>query len=144
MFMAAPVGMEVPRLGVELEMQLRSTPQPWQHQIWAVPANYAAACSNTGSLTHWVRPGIEPTSSQRLPSLTCWTTKILPWPLRESNPKVKIRSKVSQPLLYLFHKFSTLTLSLLESPGSTFVYFRCQARLIDWTDLGGAKAFTQS
>ena len=33
MFMAAPVGMEVPRLGVELEMQLRSTPQPWQHQI---------------------------------------------------------------------------------------------------------------
>ena len=27
----------------------------------------AAACGNAGSLTHWVRPGIEPTSSQRQP-----------------------------------------------------------------------------
>ena len=27
--------------------------------------NYTAACGNTGSLTHWGRLGIEPTSSQR-------------------------------------------------------------------------------
>ena len=57
---------EFPRLGVELELQLRPTPQPQQCWIWAASATYAAACSNTGSLTHWVRPGIKPTSSWRL------------------------------------------------------------------------------
>ena len=41
------------------------TPQPEQHQIWATSVTYAAIWSNTGSLTHWARPGIEPTSSQR-------------------------------------------------------------------------------
>ena len=39
--------MEVPRLGVKLELQL--------------PA-YATAHSNAGSLTHWARPGIKPVS----------------------------------------------------------------------------------
>ena len=38
--------MEVPRLGVKLELQ-----QP----------TYTTAHSNTGSLTHWARPGIKPT-----------------------------------------------------------------------------------
>ena len=40
--------MEVPRLGVQLELQL--------------PA-YTAAHGNAKSLTHWARPGIEPTTS---------------------------------------------------------------------------------
>ena len=44
------------------------TPQPWQHQIWATCATYTVACSNTGSLTHQARPGMEPASSQTL----CW------------------------------------------------------------------------
>ena len=39
--------------------------QPWKHQIQAAPETYATAYSNSGSLTHWARPGIEPTSSQR-------------------------------------------------------------------------------
>ena len=39
----------------------RPTPQPPQCQIRATSANYAAR-----SLTHWARPGIEPTSSQTL------------------------------------------------------------------------------
>ena len=34
--------------------------------IWAASVTYAAACSNTGSLTHWVKPEIEPTSSGTL------------------------------------------------------------------------------
>ena len=34
-------------------------PQPQQHQIRAVSATYITAHSNTGSLTHWARPGIE-------------------------------------------------------------------------------------
>ena len=45
-----PWHMEVPRLGVELELQLRL-----HHSH-----------SNTGSLTHWARPGIKPASSRIL------------------------------------------------------------------------------
>ena len=41
------------------------TPQPQQLWIQATYVTYVAACSNTRSLTHWARPGIEPTSSQR-------------------------------------------------------------------------------
>ena len=41
-------------------------PQPWQHQTWAASMTLASARGNAGSLTHWVKPGIEPASSQRL------------------------------------------------------------------------------
>ena len=56
--------MDVPRLGVELELQLQPVPQSQQCWIWAPSVNYAAACSHAGSLTHWMRPGIEPASLQ--------------------------------------------------------------------------------
>ena len=49
---------EVPKLRVESELQLRPTPQPWQHQIWATKAS----CSNA----HGARTGIEPASSLTL------------------------------------------------------------------------------
>ena len=39
------------------------TPQPQQCQIWAASLTYTTAHSNVGSLSHWVRPGIEPASS---------------------------------------------------------------------------------
>ena len=51
---------EVPRLWVELQLPI---PQPQQHQIPATSEAYTAACGSTGYLTHWSRPGIEPTSS---------------------------------------------------------------------------------
>ena len=38
-------------------------PQPQQCGIWAASATYTTAHSNTRSLTHWARPGMEPTSS---------------------------------------------------------------------------------
>ena len=41
-------------------------PQPQQHQTQAVSVIYAIACSNAGSLTNWMRPGIKLASSQRL------------------------------------------------------------------------------
>ena len=53
--------MEIPRLGVESELQLPAytiapaTPDP------ATSVTCTAACSNTGSLTHSARPGIEST-----------------------------------------------------------------------------------
>ena len=35
-------------------------PQPQQRGIWASSVNYTTAHGNTGSLTHWLRPGIKP------------------------------------------------------------------------------------
>ena len=40
--------MEIPRVGVKSELQLRLTPQPQQHQIQATSVTYIAACGNTG------------------------------------------------------------------------------------------------
>ena len=46
----------------------RATPAAYgssQARVWigATTTTCTTACSNTGSLTHWARPGIEPTSS---------------------------------------------------------------------------------
>ena len=51
--------------GVKLEPQLGPTPQPRQHWIGATSVTHPTVCGNTRSLTHWARPGIKPTSSQR-------------------------------------------------------------------------------
>ena len=56
--------MEVPRLGVELELNLRSIPQPWQRGIRATSSTYAVAYRITRSLAHWARSGIEPESTR--------------------------------------------------------------------------------
>ena len=58
--------MDVCKLGLELELHLRPTPQPQQRQIWATPATFTAAYRNARSLTHWARPGIQPSSSWTL------------------------------------------------------------------------------
>ena len=44
--------MEVLRLGVEVELQLRATPQPQQCWIQAKSSTYTAAWGEAGSLTH--------------------------------------------------------------------------------------------
>ena len=63
--------MEIPRLGVESELQ--------QHQIRAESATYTTAHGNAGSLTHWLRPRIKPASSQILVGfINCWTTQGIP------------------------------------------------------------------
>ena len=60
--------MEVPGLGVELETQLLA-------YTTATSPAYTAACSNAESLTQWMRPGMEPTSSWILVRfLTHWAT----------------------------------------------------------------------
>ena len=66
--------MEVPGLVVKSELQ----PQPQQHWIQAPSVTYAAACGNTGSFTHWARPGIKPTSS--------WTLCLVLNPLNYNSP----------------------------------------------------------
>ena len=44
----------------------KPTPQPQQHQIRATSMTYSTAHGNTGSLTHWCRPGIKPVTSRTL------------------------------------------------------------------------------
>ena len=56
--------MEVPRLGTESQLQLLTYATAIASRIQATSATYAVACGNTGSLNHWLRPGIEPTSSR--------------------------------------------------------------------------------
>ena len=54
---------EVSRLEVKQSCSCQPQPQPQQHGIQAVSATYTTVHGNTGSLTHWVRPGLEPASS---------------------------------------------------------------------------------
>jgi len=51
--------MEVPRLGVEWEIQLPAYTIATACQIQATSASYTTAYGNARSLTHGVRPGIE-------------------------------------------------------------------------------------
>ena len=70
-----PWHVAAPRLRVELELQLRPMPQPRQHRTQATSVTYATAFRNTGFLTHWARPGIEPASSWILVGfITHWAT----------------------------------------------------------------------
>ena len=55
--------MKIPRLGVELELQLLACLTATAMPDPAASATYITAHSNTGYLTHWARPGIEPASS---------------------------------------------------------------------------------
>ena len=58
--------MEAPGLGWNQSCSCQPTLQPQQRRIQAASATYATAYGNAGSLTHWVRPGIEAASSQTL------------------------------------------------------------------------------
>ena len=55
--------MEVPRLGVDWRYSCWPTPQPQQCMIQTEFKTHTTAHSNARSLTHWVRPGIEPSTS---------------------------------------------------------------------------------
>ena len=50
-------------------------PIPQQCRIQAVSATYTTARGNAGSLTHWVRPGMEPPTSWFL----VWFVSAAPW-----------------------------------------------------------------
>ena len=52
-----------PGLGSNQSCSCQPTPEPQQLGIRAMSATYTTAHSNVGSLTHWARPGIEPTTS---------------------------------------------------------------------------------
>ena len=57
--------MEIPGLGVRSELQLQTYATATAIPIQAMSATFAAAQGNARSLTHWVKPGIEPASLWR-------------------------------------------------------------------------------
>ena len=64
LFMATPLAYG----GSQAPDQIRATaagltPPTQQRQIRAASGTHTTACSNAGSLTHWTRPGIGPTTS---------------------------------------------------------------------------------
>ena len=72
---------EVPRLGVELELQLLVYVTATAQKIPAASSTYTTVHDNDGSLTHRARPGIEPTSSWMLVGLLPAEPQqeLLPW-----------------------------------------------------------------
>ena len=58
-----PHPQQFPQLGVKWKPQHQPMPQPEQHRIRTTSATYSIAHSNTGSFTHWARPGMELMSS---------------------------------------------------------------------------------
>ena len=75
LFMTALVayGSKFSGLGLNRSYSCRPPPQPQQDWIWEESVTYTVAYGNVGSLTHWVGPGIEPTSLWRL----CWALNLL-------------------------------------------------------------------
>ena len=70
---------EVPRLGVELELQLPSyTTGTATWDPGCICDLYTTAHINTRSLAHWGRPGMEPTCSWMVVFVHCWATKGTP------------------------------------------------------------------
>ena len=58
-----------PGYGSNQSYSCQTTPEPQQLGIWAMSSTYTIAHGNTRSLTHCVRPGVEPASSRILVSL---------------------------------------------------------------------------
>ena len=86
--------------------------------IWKFPSygsNWSCGCglcynhSNSGSLTHWARPGIEPTSSGRL----CWVLNLLSHSVN-STYLVFSNESLYWPILH-----SEITALMVSSPGCT-------------------------
>ena len=57
-FMAAPVAYGNSWVRDRIRTAAKAMPQLQQCRIQAASVTYAAACRNAGSLTHWVRPGL--------------------------------------------------------------------------------------
>ena len=113
-----PQYMEVPRLGVQSNWSCNCwpTPQPQQHSIWAVSANYTTAHSNTGFWTHRARPGTEPGSSWMLVRVVF------------TEPQWKLQAVVLELFILqtILHSQDLLmTLRAFLCVGYNFLYLQC-------------------
>ena len=91
--------MEVPRLGSSWNCSCQSMPQSQQCQTWATSATYTKGHPYAGSLTHWARSGIKPSTSWALVEfVNHWATR--------GTPSLPIYFKSSSHLL-LFSAFTS-------------------------------------
>ena len=72
LFLAIPVASGSSWARGQIRAASVASQQPWKYQIETTSATYCTAWGNGGSLTNWVRPGIEPTSSWR----QCWVLNL--------------------------------------------------------------------
>ena len=86
---------EVPRLGVESELQLLASSTATETRDLSESATYSTAPGNAGSPTHQTRPGIEPPSSQ---ILVGFVSTVPQWELPEIN-HFKVSSVASDGVL---------------------------------------------
>ena len=116
------------------------TSEPEQHPIWVTSVTYTTAHSNSGSLSHWARPGIKPKSSQTLSQVLNLLShngnshkKSLNWAL------VTIFSTwIYSSALRLLLRKQLITgprvgmLVTVDSTTLTDIYWACSARLMFW------------
>ena len=113
-----PWPMEVPRLGIKSELQLlayATATAIWDLRcIW----DLTTAHSNTRSLTHWARPGIDPASLWILVGfVSCWAPEGSP------TPEILIHFCIAGKIIDIFHvpiQFCPLW-SFLSPPELNFI-----------------------
>ena len=96
-------------------------PQPQQLGTWAMSATYATAHSNTGSLTHWVRPGIEPTSSWILAGFitTEPQQELLSWALQsqvDHHPNSMCKIQLPSSPYYVLSEEGRIEMVIFHTP----------------------------
>ena len=77
-------------------------PQSWQQQIHATSVTCSTACGKAGSLTHWVRTGIKPSSSWML----CWVLNPLTHKGNSRHSWLHLNSR--QPTYFTLSKFQKM------------------------------------
>ena len=109
-------------------------PQPQQCQIWAMSATYTIGHGNAGSLTHWVRPAIEPAFSWILVGFISTAPQ---WELQ-----VCYFQFLSLNLSYSFLYYMCLLLSLMSYFISHFLDIFLYSHLVSFVGFHALKWFS--
>ena len=105
------------------------TPQPQQCQIQVTSATYITAHSNTGSLTHRAKPGIEPASMDSFLLRHNGNSSQLLLPLQTLIIYIQnLPSRSVSPLKYLCH--SSVSIPSAPFLVQAFIIFFCSASLL--------------
>ena len=100
------------------------TPQPQQLEIWGVSVTYTKAHGNDASLSHWLRPGIKPTSSW-IPLRFISTV-----PQQELPKEALLRALIFHSQSQVFHSYCTPITEFTVS---------CLCRIFDYMWLSSGK-----
>ena len=94
---------------IEATATAAGLPRPQQLGIWATSVTYTTAHSNTESLTHWARPGIEPASSWLL-------ARFIPLSHDRNSQKIYFKNKLNNSLILNYEKkIASISLEMYHS-----------------------------